>query len=132
MVYHHRFCAGAARAPLILYRKERDAHDASPRSSMTIQQVKTDDGLTLLLEGRLDTGTAGQAQKDFLAAAAAGVNMTLDFTNVAYVSSAGLRALLMLQKAMSKNKRQLQLTCVRPEIREVFDMTGFSSILSIS
>lgn len=99
---------------------------------MTIQKLESDGVLTLQLEGRLDTGTAPQAQNDFLTAAAENPNLILDFTKVVYVSSAGLRALLMLQKAVSKKRGSLRLTGVRPEIMEVFELTGFSSILNIS
>lgn len=99
---------------------------------MTIQQQKDANGITLLLEGRLDTGTAPAAQQTFLECAAQDPHITLDFNNVSYVSSAGLRSLLILQKTVNRKRGFLHLTGVRPEIMEIFQMTGFASILSIS
>lgn len=56
--------------------------------------------------------------------------LVVDFTDVKYVSSAGLRILLSAHKVMSK-KGGLRVTGVSDEIMEVFDITGFSTILNI-
>ena len=82
------------------------------------------------LEGRLDTTTAPElekALKDDLGSIDA---LTLDFSNLDYISSAGLRVLLSAHKAMS-GKGGMKVTNVSELVREVFDVTGFSDILVI-
>ena len=54
----------------------------------------------------------------------------MDFANVQYISSAGLRVLLSAHKVMSK-KGGMKLRNVREDIMEIFDVTGFSDILDI-
>ena len=86
--------------------------------------------LTIALEGRLDTTTAPeleQALKESMDAAAA---LTLDFSKLDYISSAGLRALLSAHKAMSR-KDGMKVVNVNEIVREVFDVTGFGDILTI-
>ena len=83
--------------------------------------------LTVALDGRLDTTTAPTFEA-FVNENLAGVNaLVLDCGALAYVSSAGLRVLLALQKKMQKMK----LTCVCELVMEVFEMTGFADILTI-
>ena len=82
------------------------------------------------LEGRLDTTTAPElekALKDDLGSIDA---LTLDFSNLDYISSAGLRVLLSAHKAMS-GKGGMKVTNVSELVREVFDVTGVSDILVI-
>ena len=86
--------------------------------------------LTIALEGRLDTTTAPeleQALKESMDAAAA---LTLDFSKLDYISSAGLRVLLSAHKAMAK-KGGMKVVNVNEIAREVFDVTGFGDILTI-
>ena len=82
------------------------------------------------LEGRLDTVTAPElegALKEVLD----GLNeLTLDFEKLEYISSAGLRVLLSAQKTMSK-QGTMKVTHVNEIVQEVFDVTGFSDILTI-
>ena len=99
---------------------------------MTIKLVKRPpDAAELRLEGRLDTTSAPAAQEAFLKVAGEYAKIELDFTDLAYVSSAGLRALLTLQKQVNRTGGSLVLTNVSPSIMEVFEMTGFSGILTI-
>lgn len=83
------------------------------------------------LTGRLDTTTAPDFQKTLLDEIQSGKNIVLDFSSLAYVSSAGLRALLIGQKTVTANQQTMVLRNVSEEIMEVFDMTGFSDILTI-
>lgn len=83
------------------------------------------------MEGRLDAATAPAAQESFLRVAGEYSSIVLDFENLAYVSSAGLRALLAMQKAVNKAAGHMHLVHVQPEIVEVLDMTGFSGILDV-
>ena len=94
--------------------------------------TKTMNGTTLniALEGRLDTTTAPeleQALKESLDSATA---LTLDFSALDYISSAGLRVLLSAHKTMSK-KGGMVVKNVNEIVSEVFDVTGFADILNI-
>ena len=95
---------------------------------------KTQDGdkLTVAIEGRLDTLTAPQLEAE-LASCLEGVSaLVLDFANVAYISSAGLRVLLSTQKKMLSAGGTLTIANAVPAVREVFDITGFSDILNLA
>ena len=83
--------------------------------------------LTVALDGRLDTNTA-PAFEAFVNENLAGVDaLVLDCAALAYISSAGLRVLLSLQKKM----QAMKLICVGELVMEVFEMTGFADILTI-
>ena len=97
-----------------------------------MNMTKTQNGteLTIALEGRLDTTTAPeleQALKQDLEGATA---LTLDFSRLEYISSAGLRVLLAAHKIMIR-KGGLKVTHVNEIVNEVFEVTGFSDILTI-
>ena len=86
--------------------------------------------LTVEMEGRLDTGTAPQAEKELEADVAAAQQLVIDMSALQYVSSAGLRLILKLHKTM-KEKGGMVVKNVNESIMEIFDMTGFTSILAI-
>ena len=86
--------------------------------------------LTITLEGRLDTTTAPELEKDLNESIGAANELTLDFAKLDYISSAGLRVLLSAHKAMSK-KGGMKVVNVNDIVREVFDVTGFADILII-
>ena len=86
--------------------------------------------LTVALEGRLDTMTSPELEKELQKSMDAAESLTLDFCKLDYISSAGLRVLLTAHKAMSK-KGGLKITNVNEIVREVFDVTGFADILNI-
>ena len=94
--------------------------------------VKTSEGTTrtLALEGRLDTVTAPQLEAALSNALDGVTELTLDFAKLEYISSAGLRVLLATQKKMNK-QGSMKLTHVCEAVMEVFEVTGFSDILSI-
>lgn len=99
---------------------------------MTIKLVKCPpDGAELRLEGRLDTTSAPAAQDAFLKVAKEYAKITLNFAQLSYISSAGLRVLLTLQKQVSRTGGSLTLTNVNQQVMEVFEMTGFGGILEI-
>lgn len=99
---------------------------------MTIKLLKHSSGsVELRPEGRLDTISSPAAQESLLRIAGEYDNIELNFSELSYISSAGLRVLLMLQKQVNRNGGQLCLTNVKPAIMEVFEMTGFSGILYI-
>lgn len=82
------------------------------------------------LSGRLDTNTAPELEMS-LAETIPGIQeLTLDFSELDYISSAGLRVLLSAQKQMNK-QGTMKLTGVNETIMEIFEVTGFSDILTI-
>jgi anti-anti-sigma factor len=94
--------------------------------------VKTDAGeRTIAIKGRLDTLTAPELQPTLLEAVKTDKRTVLDFDELEYVSSAGLRVLLMAEKAAKSANSELVIRNVSDGIREIFDMTGFSGILTI-
>ncbi len=94
--------------------------------------VKTAEGEKLLLqiEGRLDTTTAPQLEEEIKNSIEGVTDLTLDFEKLEYVSSAGLRVLLGAQKTMNKQGKMV-ITNVCDDINEVFEITGFSDILTV-
>ena len=99
---------------------------------MTIKPIeKTNEKVELLLEGRLDTTTAPAAQEDFQKVANQYSHIEMNFKDLDYISSTGLRTLLVLQKQVNKTGGTLCLTHLQPSVKEVLEMTGFSDILTI-
>ena len=97
---------------------------------MTI--TKTLDGKTLnvALEGRLDTVTAPELEASLREDLEKVDNLVLDFGKLEYISSAGLRVLLSAHKSMA-GKGGMKVTNVNEIVNEVFEVTGFSDILTI-
>ena len=97
---------------------------------LKIDKEITGEQAIFLLEGRLDTITAPELEKE-LKETLTGINdLTLDFTKLEYLSSAGLRVLLAAQKIMMK-QGEMKVTHVNETIMEIFEITGFSDILNI-
>lgn len=86
--------------------------------------------MTLALVGRLDTTTAPEFEKELDDSIDEIEGLILDFTELEYVSSAGLRVLLKAQKLMSA-KGDLKLIGVNETVMEVLEITGFVDILTI-
>ena len=84
----------------------------------------------LELEGRLDTVTAPDLGQRISELPEELNELILDFAKTEYISSAGLRVLLSAQKRMSR-RGGMRLIHVSPEIMEIFEVTGFSDILTI-
>lgn len=96
---------------------------------MTIQKTLSGDTLTVALDGRLDTLTSPDLEKALNDLSDVN-HLVIDFEKVSYISSAGLRVLLSLQKRMSDGKSMV-VKNVQSSVLEVFDMAGFTSILTI-
>ena len=97
---------------------------------MDIKKTKNDTTLTLAIQGRIDTTTAPQLETELKADLDGVTELRLDFTGVEYISSAGLRVLLSAQKLMSRQGKMV-LSHVNESVMEVFEVTGFSDILTI-
>lgn len=99
---------------------------------MDISTQNQEDRTTISLSGRLDTVTSTQlAQELDQVFGGSPVNLEFDLKQLEYVSSAGLRVILTAQKKVNTLGIQMKLTGVNESVREVFDITGFSSILTI-
>ena len=97
---------------------------------MEIIKKKDGGSLKIALEGRLDTSTAPSLEEALKEELNGVTDLEFDFAKLEYISSAGLRVLLSTQKIM-KNQGNMKVKNVCPEIMEVFDITGFSEILTI-
>ena len=82
------------------------------------------------LEGRLDTNTAPELEKELTSSLEGVSELELDFAKLDYISSAGLRVLLAAQKIMAK-QGSLKIKNVNDAIMDIFNVTGFSAILTI-
>lgn len=98
---------------------------------MTINKTVNGGELTLALEGRLDTVTAPELEAELKASLGGAESLTLDFSKLDYISSAGLRVLLSAHKMMAA-KGGMKVTNVNEIVAEVFEVTGFSDILNIA
>lgn len=97
---------------------------------MNIVKTRQGSKLILALEGRLDTTTAPQLDTEVKDTLTGVTELVMDFSRLEYLSSAGLRVLLMAQKLM--NKQGKMVVCqVNDTIMEVFEVTGFIDILTI-
>lgn len=97
---------------------------------MTMKKTLEGTKLTLALEGRLDTTTAPELDAELNASLNNVAELTLDLTDLVYLSSAGLRSILSAQKRMNR-QGSMSVRNVCPAIMEVFEMTGFVDILTI-
>ena len=86
--------------------------------------------LTVTLNGRLDTTTAPQLESTVKESLDGVTALNFDMEALEYVSSAGLRVLLSAQKIMNK-QGEMKVTHVSETIMEIFEVTGFSDILTI-
>lgn len=97
---------------------------------ITITQEET--RTFVVVSGRLDTTNADKFQQD-IAPLMQGDNpvIEIDCTDMEYTSSQGLRLFLTLQKSVNARQGSLKLMNMRPQVKEVFDITGFSNIITI-
>ena len=93
--------------------------------------VKHENDLIIELSGRLDTITAPELEKRFNEEEIEQEKVILEFSNVEYISSAGLRALLAIKRNLDSKKKVLEIHNVNEVITEVFNVTGFVNVLNI-
>ena len=98
--------------------------------NMNIRKSAESTKLTIALEGRLDTTTAPQLESELGTALDNVTDLVFDLANLDYISSAGLRVLLSAQTKMNKQGNML-VRHSKPEIMEIFDVTGFTDILTL-
>ena len=97
---------------------------------LNITKNTNETGLTVALTGRLDTVTAPELEKELRDSLDGVSALTIDMAALEYISSAGLRVLLSAQKTMNK-QGEMKVVHVGDTIMEIFEVTGFSDILTM-
>ncbi|MCR5182629.1 MAG: STAS domain-containing protein [Clostridia bacterium] len=97
---------------------------------LNIQKTIDDSCATLILEGRLDSVTSEELENELVETLDEMTELVFDLEKVEYISSAGLRVLLSAQKIMNK-KGSMKVINVCDTVMEIFEVTGFSDILTI-
>ena len=97
---------------------------------MKINKTQNAATLNIALEGRLDTSTAPELEAELKSSLDGASELILDMEKLDYISSAGLRVLLSAQKVMMK-KDGMKVIHVNDTVMEIFEVTGFSDILTI-
>lgn len=97
---------------------------------MTVNKNREGNALCVSVEGRLDTVTAPELEASLKEEFEGLADLTIDLGELEYISSAGLRVLLLAQKTMSKQGNMV-VRNVNETVKEIFDVTGFSDILTV-
>ena len=97
---------------------------------MTVDKISEADKLLVKIQGRVDTTTAPVLEKEIKSSLEGVSELTLDFAGTEYISSAGLRVLLSAQKIMNR-QGEMKLVNVSDDIMEIFEVTGFTDVLTI-
>ena len=99
---------------------------------MEISKRKEKDAQVISLKGRLDAVTTPLLEKDLTELMAGGERfLVLNLRDLEYISSAGLRTILAVTKRLRAKQGKLLLASLKSVVREVFDISGFSSIIPI-
>ena len=97
---------------------------------LNIEKKLENGALFIALTGELDTLSSPDFEKELEPLLPEADSITIDFEKLEYISSAGLRVLLSAQKVMNK-QGSMVIRNVKPDIMEIFDVTGFVDILTI-
>lgn len=98
---------------------------------MIIQEQSIGDVAVVVANGRLDSNTSGHLEEILSERARSRPALIVDLKDVAYVSSAGLRVLLKAAKLAKAGRNRLALVGLAPQVKEVFDVSGFTPIFQI-
>ena len=98
---------------------------------MEIKFNKQDSSLTVTISGNIDTVTAPELDSKLQENISDIKDLVLDFAAVDYISSAGLRVILMANQQMEEVDGNLTIKNVNEDVRDVFEMTGFDSLLNL-
>ncbi len=97
---------------------------------MIIERTQTENGITLSISGRIDTTTSPELREEIAKVPDDTARLVLDFKDVAYISSAGLREILICRKRFPEDR--MLVTNVSSEVNEIFEVTGFDSLIPLS
>ena len=98
---------------------------------LNIKKTIENEIATIQVEGRLDAVTASDLEAVLMESIPGATALTLDLAGLEYISSAGLRVLLSAHKTMSDQDKKMTVINVNDAIMKIFDITGFSEILTI-
>ncbi|MBR5420215.1 MAG: STAS domain-containing protein [Lachnospiraceae bacterium] len=98
---------------------------------MRITENRENEIIVLAVEGRVDTNTSPELQDRILKSFQKGNELIMDFEELEYISSAGLRALLLGHKTAMSKGGSMTIRNVNEDVMEIFEDTGFSDILDI-
>ena len=98
---------------------------------MEVKFNKQDSTLTVAISGNIDTVTAPELDTKLQENLSGIKNLILDFAAVDYISSAGLRVILMTNQMMEDVEGEMTIKNVNEDVRDVFEMTGFDSLLNL-
>ncbi len=98
--------------------------------NLNINKMDENGMLTIAVEGSIDTLTASDFETKVLKALEGAKKLVLDFAKVDYVSSAGLRTILLLNEKMDEQDG-MSIKNINEEVRDVFEMTGFDELLTL-
>lgn len=101
------------------------------KKPMNIQELNEQSALVVALSGRLDSTTAKQLEDMLPERMQTTPQVVLDLAEIQYVSSAGLRVILKAAKAAKSAGHRLLLAGLAPQVQEVFQVSGFATILAI-
>ncbi|MBE6125890.1 MAG: STAS domain-containing protein [Erysipelotrichaceae bacterium] len=97
---------------------------------MIIEKQVTDSAMTIKVIGRLDSVTSPQLEEVTSKELEGITDLTFDFSELEYISSAGLRVILISQKTMN-NQGKMRVTGINQEVRDIFEVTGFVDIIDV-
>lgn len=101
-------------------------------SQLQITETLSGDIRILELQGKLDTFSADELESTISKSIAAGATKLLfDLAGLIYISSAGLRVFMWTAKQLDKSKGRIVLCSMRPEVKEIFDISGFTALFEI-
>ncbi|MBQ2593718.1 MAG: STAS domain-containing protein [Candidatus Riflebacteria bacterium] len=98
--------------------------------NVNVNQIDENGVLTISVEGSIDTLTASDFESKVIKALDGVKKLILDFAKVEYVSSAGLRTIILLNEKMEE-KEGMTIKNINDEVRDVFEMTGFDELLTL-
>lgn len=93
--------------------------------------IKHGEEMVVVLQGRLDTTTSQELEAVLEKEEVKENLVVLEFKELEYISSAGLRLLLSLKKKLEKDNKKLEIRNINDVVKEVFNVTGFINILDI-
>lgn len=97
---------------------------------MTVEKITNGDSLTLKVEGRVDTTNAKEFEVNITNSLDGVKELIMDFESLEYISSAGLRVILMVIKTMKK-QGSMSVINANEMVKEIFEVTGFSDLMEV-
>jgi len=99
---------------------------------LDLTEKKSGDVTAISFSGRLDAYSANEAEKKLDALIEGGqIKLVINFEKLEYISSSGLRVFLAELKKVRKLQGDIKLSCMKPQIKEVFDIAGFTQLFNI-